>query len=391
MNAGGVFFLGLRYLARHRVKTILLVSAFVLAMGLPVSISRVVGHVEAQLRSRAEQTGLVLGAAGSALELTFNALYFTKPGIASLPYSEVEEIHDTGLGQAIPLYVRYAAGDYRIVGTNLDYLDFRKFQFAEGRSLLRLGECVIGARVARENGIQIGDSVISSPESLFDLAGVYPLKMKVVGILESTGTPDDRGIFVDLRTAWIIEGLGHGHEEASELSDDQILERKGDTVRLNASIVEYYEITEENLNSFHFHEEEGKLPLTAILVLPYDEKSQAIFKGRYANKDTRILVTPADEMEELFDTVFQVQRVVLSLLIAVGVAAAALGLIVFLLSNRLRAAEFRHLKNLGASPATMKALIGFEAGFVLLCSGLLTIAVLVLVDWIVPIVLIRLI
>ena len=43
------------------------------------------------------------------------------------------------------------------------------------------------------------------PENLFDIAGVYPLKMEVVGILEATHTSDDLGIFVDLKTAWIIQ------------------------------------------------------------------------------------------------------------------------------------------------------------------------------------------
>lgn len=384
MNVSGVLFLGMRYLIRQRAKTLLLVSAFTLAMALPSAISRIVSHVEAQLRDRAENTSLVLGAAGSALELTFNALYFTKPGIADLPLSEIESIHDSGLAQAIPLYVRFSAGEYPIVGTNLDYFFFRNFKYSDGRALLRLGECVVGATVAKENGIQIGDSVISSPESLFDLAGVYPLKMKVVGILERTGSPDDRGIFVDLRTAWIIEGLGHGHQEATDLADEEILENKEGLIRVNASVLEYNEITEENRDSFHFHEREGNLPLTSVLVIPGNEKSQALLKGRYSALKERQLITPREEMDELFETVFQVQRVVISLLIAVGVAAVALGWIVFLLSSRLRAEEFHHLRNLGAAPGTLRALIGFEASFVIFSSLVLTAAGIGLVDWIVP-------
>ena len=126
MNIRGVFILGLRYLARHRAKTVLLVAAFTLALLLPSAISRVVAHVESQLRSRALDTQLVLGHAGSALELTFNALYFTKPGISTISFGEVAELNDTGLAQAIPLYARFSSGGYRIVGTNLDYFYFRE-------------------------------------------------------------------------------------------------------------------------------------------------------------------------------------------------------------------------------------------------------------------------
>ena len=75
------------------------------------------------------------------------------------------------------------------------------------------------AEVARELELRPGDSIISSPENAFDLAGVYPLKMKVTGILEKSHTSDDLAVFVDLKTAWVIQGLGHGHERAARDPD----------------------------------------------------------------------------------------------------------------------------------------------------------------------------
>ena len=385
MNGAGVLHLGLRYLARHRAKATLLVLAFSLAAFLPVSLSRIIAQVEETLRSRAVDTDLVLGHAGSALELTFNALYFTKPEIETVPYGEVAELNQSGLAVAIPLYARFSAGAHRIVGTNLDYFHFRDFSYEQGRALLHLGECVIGAEVADANDISVGDAVISSPESLFDLAGVYPLKMRVCGVLERTGTADDRAIFVDVKTAWIIEGLGHGHEDASELPDDQRLgEEEDGAIRLNASIREYNEITPDNADQFHFHGDEADLPLTAVIVDPFDAKGQALLKGRYAARSDRQLIVPQEEMDELFATVFQVRSAVLAMLIAVGVGTLLLGVIVFLLSYRLRKDEFRHLRNLGASPGTLRALIGFEAGFVILASLLLSIAALWLVGRITP-------
>ena len=38
-------------------------------------------------------------------------------------------------------------------------------------------------------------------------------KTVVVGVLPPTNTPDDDGIFVDIKTAWVIQGIGHGHED----------------------------------------------------------------------------------------------------------------------------------------------------------------------------------
>ena len=45
----------------------------------------------------------------------------------------------------------------------------------------------------------------------------------MVGILAPTSTPDDEAVFVDIKTAWVISGIGHGHEDvvtAEDLASD---------------------------------------------------------------------------------------------------------------------------------------------------------------------------
>lgn len=374
MNWSGLFHLGLRYLARNRTKTVLLILAFTLVLFLPAALAILVGEAEKHLRARANETPLVLGRSGSALELTFNALHFTKPEIATLSYREALAVNETGFAQAIPIYARFSAGDHRIVGTTFDYFRFRGFAYEAGRSFLRMGECVVGSKVAEKNGLAIGDSVISSPETMFDLAGVYPLRMEVVGVLAQTGTPDDDAIFTDLKTTWIIEGLGHGHQAAEETAEEERLteEREG-VVRLNASVVEYNEITPETIDSFHFHGDLEDNPITSVIAVPLGVKEQALLKGRFANIEDRLLVTPSEEMDELFDTVFSVQRIVLVLLVLVGAATLALGVLTLVLSYRLRKREFVSLRLLGASPQMLRGLIAFETIFVLsislLCAG----------------------
>lgn len=389
MNGSGVIYLGLRYLQRNRIKTLLLIAAFTLVWLLPAGIGLIVAKVEAQLRARAVETPLLLGQAGSPLELVFNGLYFTKPQVATLPLREVDAVAETGFARVIPIYARYTAGAHRIVGTSLDYFDFRRLEVKEGRQLLRLGECVVGAAVAEKNGLEPGDAVISTPGTLFDLAGVYPLKMTVVGVLAPAASPDDKAIFVDLKTAWIIEGLGHGHDNTDELDEDQKiapLTPEDTAVRLNASVVEYNEITPENAERFHFHGDTADYPVTAAIVIPPDERNQALIKGRYTKMGGPQLVSPAGEMDELFATVFGVQRFVLGLLLAIGLATLAIGALVFLLSYRVREEEFRHLRHLGADLATLRALVAFEAGFVILASLLASGVGLFLVHFLAPLV-----
>ena len=225
---------------------------------MPVSVWIVIEEVERHMRARAVDTPLLLGRAGSPLELVFNGVYFTKPDVSTFPLRNLEAVREDRLAEAIPLYARFTTNGYRIVGTELDYFRFRDVAVAEGRQLARLGECVIGSRVARELNVKPGDFLISSPEKLFDLAGVYPLRMTVCGVLAPTGTADDKAVFVDLKTAWIIQGIGHGHDDAAALPDEQRLQAGQESgeengIVLNASILEYNEITEENIDSFHFH------------------------------------------------------------------------------------------------------------------------------------------
>ena len=92
----------------------------------------------------------------------------------------------------------YAVEDQPIIGTTLDYFAFRGLTVSQGRQMAMLGECVLGAKAASALAVAVGGHVLSTPVGAFDVAGTYPLKMPVVGILEPTETADDEAVFVDL-------------------------------------------------------------------------------------------------------------------------------------------------------------------------------------------------
>ena len=208
-----LLYLSLQYIRHHRAKLTVLTLAITLVSWLPIAIQSIVDQTAAQLLQRAHTTPLIIGAPGSPLELSLGSLYFRSKTASTLPYSEVAELDNTGLARGIPLYYRFRSQDFPVVGTSPDYFDHRGLHIAAGRHGALLGEAVIGAAVAKSMGIGVGDHVITSPESVFDLAGVYPLKMPVVGVLAPSLSPDDEAIFVDIKTSWVIQGLGHGHQE----------------------------------------------------------------------------------------------------------------------------------------------------------------------------------
>ena len=363
MNA---LFLALAYLRYHWARSIVLIFTLALIFVVPLTTRILLSASEDALTARAEATPLLLGRRGSALDLTMAALYFSDDRPDVLPMSEVDAIWDSGLGLPIPLHTAFETQGYRIVGTSLDYFDFRRLEIAEGRGLVLLGEALVGATVARDLGLTVGDALVSSPQNLFDLDGVYPLEMPVVGILAPTNSPDDEAVFVDVKTAWVISGIGHGHEDVLSRADVAA----GEDVVAAASIVQFQRITPENIDSFHFHGDQGNYPVTSAIVVPNDTRAATILQGRYLDPEgTSQLLQSAQVIAGLVDRVFRIRTVldVVTAIIAVA-ALAALGLALFL-SYRLRAREIETASKIGARRGAIVRLLTAETAILVLTSG----------------------
>ena len=142
-----------KYLAFYRWRTATLVAAITLIAVLPLTLEVLLNESERQLLSRAASTPLLLGAKGSSLDLVMNSLYFDDEVPETISMAADEEVLATELAAPIPLYVRFEARGFPIVGTTLDYFDFRKLSLGQGRPLAMLGECVVGATVAQRLGL----------------------------------------------------------------------------------------------------------------------------------------------------------------------------------------------------------------------------------------------
>ena len=269
----------------HRLQTTLLLLCVSLTFYLPLTTHRLVHTFHGRLTARAHFTGatpLVIGAKGSRFDLVLHALNFRRLPGDNLRARELDWLRDTKLANIIPLYsratVRQRGGRFPIVGTTLDYLEFRKLRHATGRPFALLGECVLGANAAARLRRGPGDAVLSDPGNFIDLSR-QPLRLTITGVLAHTGTADDDAVFVDLKTAWIIAGHGHGHDDESA-NPGVLLNREGNRTVYNAALEQAIEITSKNLHTFHFHGEHGDLPLTAILALPHDERASALLEGK---------------------------------------------------------------------------------------------------------------
>ena len=374
------FYIAWQYIKYNKIKTVVLVSCITLISFLPFALQLLLNESEHQLMSRADSTPLVIGAKGSALDLIMNTLYFGSEQPEVISMQELNRVWDSDLALPIPLYTPFKARGLPIVGTTMDYFEFRKLRIAAGRQIALLGECVLGARAAEKLALKPGDHLVSSPESVFDIAGVYPLKMKIVGILESSYTPDDLAVFVDLKTAWVIQGLGHGHQDVTRLQDPSlVLKRSQSNVAASAKLFHFTEITENNIDTFHFHGNTDVYPITAVIAVPFDDKSGTLLQGRYLSKDeTRQIQEPDVVVAGLLQNIFRIKNVLDAVVSVVALATIMSIILVFTLSLRLRQAEIQTIFKIGCSRLTIAKLLGAEI-LIILCSSAVLCGVMMLI------------
>ena len=377
------FYLAWRYLCYSKVRTFILVICVTIIAVLPLTLEILLNESERQLSLRAESSPLLIGAKGSALDLVMNSLYFADEIPETITMKAAQQVMETDLAAPIPLYIKFKARDFPIVATSLDYFDFRQLEVAQGNLFVMLGQCVVGATVAQKLNLKPGDHIVSSPEALFDLAGVYPLKMTITGILAPAHNADDLAVFVDIPTAWVIHGLGHGHLDVTRTTDSSvILKKEKGNVAANAKLMQYTEITEDNIDSFHLHGDSADFPLTAVLAIPFDEKSGAILQGRYLTKESPYqIVQPREVIDTLMANIFRIRTVLDAVIMIVATATLLALILVFSLSLRLREREIDVIFKLGCSRATIARLLSAEIAIIVGMSGLVCAGILLLISY----------
>lgn len=365
-----------RYIMFHKLKTAIMIGCIFLTAILPIVIGILLNQFNQKIVARADNTPAVIGATGSDLDLTLQTLYFQNKTSGTIPYSHVQMIREKGWAIPIPVYARFTARGYPIVATSLQYFPFRGLEIESGEQLSTLGDCVLGYNVAKELNLSAGEKLLSDRDNLLDIGGQTPLKMRVRGVLNQSHTPDDWAVFVDLKTAWTIEGLGHGHQQLDEETDDgKILGRNDDSITASAAVLPFLEITPGNIGSFHFHGETKDFPITSIIAVAPDAKNETILQGYYETReDSAQFARPGNVVRELMRMVFQVKTFFDANAILIAISTLMLLALVIMLSLRLRKREMETMFKLGCTRGTIALLQLAELGFIFAIAGLMVAA-----------------
>ena len=185
------------------------------------------------------KTDLIVGARSGSLQLLLYSVFNMGSPTHNVSYETYEKIKNH---PAIAWTIPYSLGDghrgFRVVGTNGDFFKYYSFRgdekvaFAVGREFNNLWEVVIGSEVAQKLDYKLGDQIVVA-HGVTKGEGVQHhdhKPFKISGILQATGTPLDRSIYVSLEG---VEALHvdwkngaaptHGHEmSAEEISKEHL-------------------------------------------------------------------------------------------------------------------------------------------------------------------------
>ncbi len=366
----GVLRLAWQRMCHERGLTLVLVACIALPFFLPLAARVLSSSYEGELVERAETTPLVFGARGSRFDLVLGTLYLRPTNVPAVPWSALESLASSGEGVAIPLHLRFSARGRALVGTSPEYYELRSLRTERGTLPLFVGDCVLGADLAQELEIEVGDTLFSDPTELYDIAKPPALEMNVVGVLARVGGPEDDAVLVDVKTTWVLEGLLHGHADAvTEVDESLVLGRTEDSVVLNQALMEKQRVTPLNIGGFHGHGDPDLAPLSAIIFLPRDEKAATLVSTRVELAGVHRLVSARAVVDELFAFVLKLRDFLDSISLLIALSTALLTGLVVVLSIRIRSKELGTLQRIGIARGTVLGLLATEVVIVVLASA----------------------
>ncbi|MCB9845191.1 MAG: hypothetical protein H6811_04295 [Phycisphaeraceae bacterium] len=352
--------LSFRHALAHPLRTGIIALCIGLSVFLPLTVQTLMARYRHTLTARATSTPLVAGSKGNRFDLTLTALYFRRGGVSTIPLRASEELTSDSLCVPIPLNARFTAQDVPIVAIATEYFAFRGLTPSSGTLPLRLGDCVLGSSVARRLSLAQGDHLYSDQREVYDISKPPALKMRITGVLAPSGLPDDEVIFTDLKTAWVLEGAAHGHDDPKTIDRATLLAQTESHISISGALIEYNEITPQNAASFHIHGDREALPLSAIIVLPRDEKAATILRARFNASPAWQMVVPSQVIDDLLSYVFRIKSFLDAIAILMGATTGLLIALVILLSMRLRAREMLTLNRLGCRRFTVLGMLVTE-------------------------------
>lgn len=327
----------------------MLLSLVLFALG--VGLISLLLLLNTQLQEKFEKNlagiDLVIGAKGSPLQLILNSMYHIDAPTGNVTIDEVKAFLNPKhplIKTAVPLSVGDSYKGYRIVGTNHTILDLYNAEIDKGKLWVKPFEVTLGAGIAEELNLKVGDKFFSSHGFVLDenLEHSDTEPFEVVGILQPTGSVIDQLILTASQTTWLV----HEHE-AEESAEEAHPEE-------NHHHEDYGDVNTPLLN---FPDKE----ITSVLAIFKARNYQALNMQRAINENTDLqAATPAIEINRLYNMMGAGEEALRALALVI-IFVSGLSVFISLYSSlKERRYELALMRVMGSSPGKIFTLIVLE-------------------------------
>ena len=303
--------IALRSIQHRSLASSLTALSMSLGVALVVTVLVINGVISKTFQQGAQGYDLILGAKGSKLQLVLSTVFYNQEPLAPIPYRYYDLLKTSRYSAEVEAAIPIARGDnyqgFPVIGTNTDY--FRKLLKPDGSPYtLQEGEffkntdlygAVVGYTVARKNGIRVGDKVRFGHNNTGRDEDLHE-PFTVAGILDHTGSPNDRAVFINL------EGFYKQHESPSgAFSVDYSLVEQEKKEKLAEKNADDSESADEAAHEGDAHEEhaghdhgddETERRLTAVLIITKETNAET--GGTLEDVDAAMAERPGVEIEE---------------------------------------------------------------------------------------------
>lgn len=387
MNLATIAYKSIRQRALASSLTALSVALGVMLM---VAVLVIFGIVDRTFNQRSIGYDLIVGPKGSDLELVLWTVYRLPQKMEPLPYRYYKSLkEDRRIETAVPIAMGDVTqeGSFPIVGTVPEYFsvpfapeqDFR----VRGKFMPSAFDAVIGARVAKENGWDLG-SQLQLVHGGADTGHVHEEKFTVVGVLAPTGTPNDKTVFINLRGFYLLAGHDKPFDEAIRREREFYGEPPLSDSELRALVEQY----EKQSGHDHDHGHEGhahahdipdvqkhdipdvQKEVSAIFVRmdPRYPLLVPIFAAQVNEGFKAQAVNPVQPMQRLMDNLVGNVRTLLLILTGLIIVVSGISIFVSIYNSMAdRRREIAIMRALGARRQTVFAIILTES--IMLCVG----------------------
>ncbi len=385
-----------RSIRQRGLASVLTTLSMALGVMLVVSVLLLYGIVSTQFQNNSSLGyNMIVGPnKGGKLQLTLNTVYYLSEPVGIIPYSYFLEFQDAAArapfagiedrdgkfaaytAVAVPVCLGDYLGRFRVVGTTpamFDSLAYGpegnlNYEFREGRNFQTRSqengfyEAVLGSVVARELGISVGDKI--SPSHGVPDGHTHAQQFTVVGILRSTGTPNDRAAFIN------IEGFYLMDDHATPLEDFEMGQAEGaasgnppaEEIAANATETPPSTVNPEGEVHSSTPLPVSERAVSGILVRTVNPLVTAGLVQQIDRGRTAQAVLPVREIFNLFENIVgPVQAVLLILTVMICIVSGLSILVSIYNSMSDRRHEIAVMRALGASRGTVMAIVLMEA------------------------------